>query len=112
MKEVIYDMSGVISHVIQDGIDIDSINIFFNGNKLKYRRENILSIRGLAPIYRIGELIEARNHSKKNFNIPLFLIYPFVESQYEKKINSIIFLISLSFKKKGDIKLFRSAILT
>ena len=36
----------------------------------------------------VGEAIEARNYSKKNSNIPFILIYPFVESQYEIKINS------------------------
>ena len=104
MKEVIYDMSGVISHVVQDGIDIDSINKFFKGNKDKYQRENILSIRGLAPIYRISDLIEARNHSKKNSNTPIFLIYPFVESQYEMKINSSFKSIDV---KHGRLKRFK-----
>ena len=35
-----------------------------------------------------------------------------VKSLYEKNINSIIFLISFSFKKRGVSNLFRSAILT
>jgi len=106
MKEVIYDISGVISHVIQDGIDIDSINIFFNDNKHKYLRKNILSIRGLAPIYRISELIEARNHSKKNSNIPIILIYPFVESQYEMKINSSFKSIDVKHGRLKRLKMY------
>lgn len=106
MKEVIYDMSGVLSHVIQDGIDIDSINMFCKGNKHKYQRENILSIRGLAPIYRIGELIEARNHSKKNSNTPLILIYPFVESQYEIKINYSFKSTDVKYGRLKKLKMY------
>jgi len=106
MKEVIYDMSGVKSYVIQDGINIDSINIFFKGNKHKYERKNILSIRGLAPIYRIGEAIEARNCSKKNSNIPFIFIYPFVESQYEIKINSSFKSIDVKHGRLKRLKMY------
>jgi hypothetical protein len=106
MKEVIYDMSGVLSYVIQDGIDIDSINMFFKDNKHKYQRENILSIRGLAPIYRIGELIEARNHSKKNSNTPVILIYPFVESQYEIKINFSFKSTDVKYGRLKKLKMY------
>ena len=106
MKKVIFDMTGVVSHVIQDGIDVDTINSFFTGNNGKYQRQKILSIRGLASIYRIGDLIEARNNSMDNSNTPVFFIYPFVESQYELKINSSFKSIDVMYGRLERFKMY------
>jgi hypothetical protein len=99
--------------IIQNGIDLESIlkmNDSLNIGQIK--RENILSIRGIAPIYRIIDIVQARNASK-NYKTPITLTSPFAENDYKNDILKIIqpfdqflgrvdkfFLYELLFKAK------------
>ncbi len=88
MKDKIYELTGKNPHIIQNGIDIDSINIFFK-NYAQNLNKSVLSIRGLTPLYRIIEIIKARNLSSRYSDIAITFIYPFQESEYAKQINAL-----------------------
>ncbi len=99
--------------IIQNGIDLESILKMRNSlNNDEIERENILSIRGIAPIYRIMDIIKARNTSK-NYKMPISLTSPFTENDYKNDISKIVqpfdqflgrvdktFLYELLFKAK------------
>ena len=87
MKNRVMELAQVNSHIIQNGIDIQSINEYLNnqiisGSKL---RDKITSMRGITPLYRIRELIQKRNENK-NKNFPLTFTYPFIDNQYKNEI--------------------------
>jgi len=86
MKEKVFELSGVNAFIIQNGIDLKSINEYFIHNPPSNNRNRILSIRGLTPLYRIKELVEARNSSKKLSETPFTFIYPFYEQKYLEEI--------------------------
>ena len=49
-------------------------------------RTKVLSIRGITPLYRIQELIQARNYASPKTNLDF--IYPFSDESYKGKIQS------------------------
>ena len=53
--------------IVQNGIDLESIIKINNESKniQSIKRIEILSIRGITPIYRIKDIIKSRNISKK-----------------------------------------------
>jgi hypothetical protein len=75
MQNEIYKISGVKAIIIQNGVDTDTLTKI-NSNK----RDKITSIRGMTPLYRIEEIIKARNNvfDEKGINF----IYPFGEKEY------------------------------
>ncbi|TCV10493.1 glycosyltransferase involved in cell wall biosynthesis [Sphingobacterium alimentarium] len=83
MKKGVKEISGVNAHIIQNGIDLKSIkekvDTFQN-----QKRETVLSIRGFTALYRIEDLVTARNHAKNFY--PISFIYPFAEQQYEEVV--------------------------
>jgi hypothetical protein len=83
MQEKIYELSGLNAYIIQNGIDIEAITKSFNEDC--FNRDKILSIRGFTPLYRINEIIVARNNSKNYSGESISLIYPFFESEYKQK---------------------------
>lgn len=91
MKEKTFELSGVQAHIIQNGIDIDNITSFLSENKISIEdKKDLLSIRGFAPLYRIVEILEARNNSVKYMNQPIKFIYPFYENDYKNEIVSLM----------------------
>lgn len=81
MKNGIYDLSKIEAKIIQNGIDIGEISKFQNSKKNK---TIICSMRGMTPLYRIKEIVRARNVSSKKSNITF--IYPFHDEGYKKEI--------------------------
>lgn len=91
MKEKVYELSGVTAHIIQNGIDIDSIIDFLEENKVTTKdKNNLLSMRGLAPLYRIKEIVTARNQSLSFQHTPIKFIYPFYENDYMKEVITLM----------------------
>jgi hypothetical protein len=87
MKEKVWEIASVSSYVIQNGIDVDSINNFLSQNKNDFKeRTELLSIRGFTPLYRILDIALARNSSKKFAKNSLIFIYPFYENVYMKEV--------------------------
>ncbi len=84
MRDRIRELSGVEAEVIQNGIDVRSILELARrtGSAVMQERRLILSIRGLTPLYRIDEIIAARNRSTRFSNVALALRYPFYEDEY------------------------------
>lgn len=81
MKQKIFDLSGVEAIVIQNGIDMDEISKFLLETKI---RNKIVSIRAMTELYRIDEIIKARNKSK--LEVALNFVYPFEEAIYKNNI--------------------------
>jgi hypothetical protein len=81
LKDQIYNLSGRDSFVIQYGIDVKTI---LGNNPNSKLRNKITSIRGLYPLYRIDEIIKARNSCKEFFNLTFF--YPFHNEIYKNKV--------------------------
>ena len=76
MKQKAFEICGINPIIIQNGIDIKSINHFLNENINKVVEKNkVLSPRGLSPLYRIKELLLARFQSYDNLSRSF--IYPF-----------------------------------
>lgn len=101
MKEGVKKLSQKNAYIIQNGIDICSIN----NHKLKNaeskgknnERIGILSMRGFTELYRIKDIIESRNKTESDY--PITFIYPFYEEKY---VNSCKILM-----KSFDIDLGR-----
>lgn len=84
MKDAIKELSGKDAMIIQNGIDIQNI--------AKYRIENknkniVCSIRGMTELYRIKNILEARNSS--NTMYPITFIYPFQDQIYRNEIDAL-----------------------
>lgn len=86
MQEKAYEISGVTPKIIQNGIDLKSIELFLTSKILNLNRETILSIRGLTALYRIEEVVLSRNKIENEDKYPITFIYPFLEGEYKKKV--------------------------
>lgn len=88
MQEKVFKISGVTPEVIQNGIDLKSIELFqINKSKSISVRDKIVSQRGMTPLYRIEDILMSRNKIKGGF--PISFIYPFYEEKYKKKVLSL-----------------------
>jgi len=81
MRKGIFNLSGVNAIVIQNGINLDEILEY---RPLKNARTKVCSIRGVTPLYRINEIISARNAGKER--VPINFIYPFYEKKYRENV--------------------------
>lgn len=88
MKNSIHYFVGSASNteIITNGIDLKTINKLSTSmiNK-NYKREGIVSIRGLTSLYQIQDIINSRKYCKMD-NIPINFIYPFHEERYKESI--------------------------
>lgn len=98
MQEKSNNLFGVKPVLVQNGIDLISINKFIQINK-SVNRFRITSVRGLTPLYRIDEILASRDLKNDDNSVPITFIYPFFENEYKDKlkINEL----------KGDIDLGR-----
>lgn len=71
--------------VIQYGIDVTSIKLY---NNAQNSRAGIVSIRALYPLYRIKEILIARNNSINKSQLIFF--YPYWEEAYKEQIDSLL----------------------
>lgn len=88
MKNKVSELIGVESIIIQNGIDIDKIYEVISIIKNSYR-DRILSVRGITSLYRIKEIIQARDISK-NHNKSISFVYPFFDDKYRNEVKSIL----------------------
>jgi hypothetical protein len=89
MQSRIKELSGIDAYIIQNGIDIEALSPIINSS-INQIRDKILSIRGFTALYRIKEILQARNNSLVNKELPLTFIYPFFESQYFSELKPLI----------------------
>lgn len=91
MQERILELCGVRAEVIQNGIDVRSILKFTSARPAAPTvRKYILSIRGFTELYRVAEIISARNRSSKHGYVPIALRYPFYEASYRTQSLNLI----------------------
>ena len=76
MKDGVKAIAGIDAHVFQNGINVDEIV----QHRTLIKRERVVSIRGMEDLYRITEIVEARNETAKS--TPLSFIYPFADTAY------------------------------
>lgn len=83
MQEGVLDLVGKNAYVIQNGIDVTSIEDYKKKytNENSFQRSGILSVRGLTELYRIKDILKARNQTKPEY--PIAFIYPFYENTYK-----------------------------
>ena len=108
MQNKVMELSDVASHIIQNGIDIHSINEFKENYTLSNgeSKSKILSMRAITPLYRTMELIRARNDSKKFNDLSITFIYPFTDNQYKEEIFKDIKLIDEDLGRVDRIKMY------
>ena len=94
MQQQIMELSGKESTVIQNGIDVDAISRVIAAPR---ERENVVSIRGFTPLYRINEIFDGRDHSVQKPR--LHFIYPFSEDVYKARVSKRL--------EEGDVDLGR-----
>ena len=108
MKEKVFELTGLDAHVIQNGIDLEAISTFLNHSKNhSANRDILLSIRALTPLYRIKDIVKARNSSIKLSNIALTFIYPFYENEYKKEVVSLFKPIDKDLGRMERIEMYK-----
>lgn len=85
MQKGIEQLSGVQALVYQYGIDVESLQ-----QLQSTKRDKIASIRGMLPLYRIQEIIEARNRSKILSHESISFIYPYYDEAYYTRMKKIL----------------------
>ena len=107
MKEKIYELTGEHAHIVQNGIDIDTINHFFrNHPNISNAKKTILSIRGFTSLYRIKETLISRNSSSKFSKIAITFIYPFQDSEYAKEITPLLMPFDKNLGRVERIRMY------
>lgn len=102
MSEGVKKISDVSAHIIQNGIDIKAINLFFE-NKNDKKKERILSLRGFTQLYRIDEIVKIRNLVNPLRSITF--IYPFFENTYRDSIN--LKVIDLDLGRVSRLEMYK-----
>lgn len=90
MAQGVKQISGVSALVVQNGIDIPAILKSRSGyfDTSKDRRPRVASIRGFTPLYRIAEVVSARNRSANWSHCSIEFVYPFYDSEYLKAVST------------------------
>lgn len=78
MRDKCIELSNVTPFIVQNGIDLKSIQEYKAKNSMT-SRDKILSIRGFTELYRIKEILESRG----DVGLPLTFIYPFHDDEYK-----------------------------
>jgi hypothetical protein len=81
MSDRTFEISGVRPLIVPNGIDLEGIR---NSPAPANRSTTVLSLRGIAPLYRIEQIIQARDRSSSKPD--LAFIYPFFDEPYLKKL--------------------------
>ena len=88
MQKGVFDMCGFKPVIIQNGIDIESINNYQSTHQ-KTTRYRYVSIRGLTELYRIALILKMRNESKLYNQTQITFFYPFSDLEYKNKIQPL-----------------------
>nr|WP_319520917.1 glycosyltransferase [uncultured Sphaerochaeta sp.] len=81
MQKQIKELSGVDAKVVQNGIAIDEI-VKYSLKRNQPSNLQVASIRGLTGLYRIKEIVDARNNSRIYNGLNINFIYPFKDDDY------------------------------
>lgn len=87
MQKKMFELYGINPIIVQNGIDISSIEKFIAYNiDSNLKRTHFTSIRGFTSLYRIHDIITSRNKAQNKRFIPLTLIYPFFDIDYRNNV--------------------------
>lgn len=81
MKNAVAVLSGKEAVVVKNGFDVGAI---LATKRNSPERKGVVSIRGMHPLYRIEEILKARNLSSDK--PPISFLYPFWDDMYKKKV--------------------------
>ncbi len=113
MKGKIFDLTGINALIIQNGIEIDAIRQYLDSVQNNETNRNlILSLRGFTPLYRIREIVDARNCSRIQSNYPITFIYPFKETGYFEEVHSLIKPIDIDLGRIDRNKMYELLVST
>jgi hypothetical protein len=101
MQNKIIQLCGKESTVIQNGIDVEAISHEVMNSR---KRENVVSIRGFTPLYRINEIFDGRASSLQKPQLHLF--YPFWEDTYRTTVSKRFELGDCDLERLSRQKMF------
>jgi len=101
MADGVERLTGERPMVVQNGIDLNAISRIKKTADIRADQppRRVVSFRGFTDLYRISQIICARNCSRKNNNTGLTFIYPFHDDIYK---NSLV-----SYLREDDLLLGR-----
>lgn len=102
MKDKIYEISSIEAVVVQNGIDMDQLLKY---SRLENNKSKVVSIRGMTELYRIKEIVTARNNTLPN--LPLTFIYPFKEETYKINVENKMTSNDSSLGRLDKDKMYR-----
>lgn len=109
MQEGVRSLVNRYAHIVQNGIDITSIKEFKslleNNPEMYQERSGILSMRGFAELYRIKEIIEARNLTSNDQKISF--IYPFYDNIYKTLCSAVMKLDDIDLGRVDRTKMYQ-----
>ncbi|MDA9874004.1 hypothetical protein N8364_04390 [Saprospiraceae bacterium] len=85
MADQVQEIAGREAVIIQNGVDIPSILDMIDG---KVKRDIVFSHRGFTPLYRIDEMLKARNTSLPSE--PIHFVYPFWDDTHKLELEKIM----------------------
>lgn len=88
MAAGVREIAGFYPMVVQNGIDVEFLMKYplVPEERREKQSEKILSFRGFTELYRIDQIIFARNSSNKYFSHGLEFIYPFQNETYVDQV--------------------------
>lgn len=89
MAEGVRRLANVDCKIIQNGVDVETISAIVNENA-ENARSKIVSMRGMSPLYRIDEILRARNRAKVQSETGIDLIYPFFDDAYKSTVAKLL----------------------
>ena len=108
MKEKIIELTGLQAEIIQNGIDLESINSFLTQNLTgAVTRDQLLSMRGFTQLYRIDHILQARNSSVNYADFPITFIYPFYDELYKESLKSLLKINDYDFGRVDRTRMYK-----
>jgi len=90
MQDAANRLAGVHAFVIRNGINLDAIRtVLSDESATPSERSLIVSARGITPLYRIEEIIRARNCAARS-DAALDFVYPFADRIYRDQCFSLL----------------------
>ena len=99
MYDEVLKLSGVKSIIIHNGIDMDELKKYHSPERLF-----VTSIRGMTPLYRIDNIIDARDRVKSSQNISF--IYPYGDEIYKNKCLSMMNINDVNLGRLNKDKMY------
>jgi len=84
MRDETERISGIRPRIVQNGVEAEALG---RARRAGAQRDLVLSLRGMTPLYRIVEMVLARNRSATSPD--LTFIYPFWDEPYRARVRGL-----------------------